>query len=346
MALKDWRPTLFSQGRKNRIALLGAIAALSLAFAGCASTPAATPASTPGGDTSAEAQEPIDIVAGVAPSSSPVALLMGIEQGFFEEEGLNVTTTPAATGAAGVTQLINGQTQVALGGLSATITAVSGGIPVLFVSGGVADHDDEKGTQYQTIVAGDSDIESFADLEGKNVAVNSLKCCWELWMREAVEKDGGDQSKVNFVQLPFPDAVTALRSGDVDAISTLQPFATNLRNEGFRDIGDSAAIAFDNPEASNTMYFMSKQFVDANPTVVERWRAALQKSADYANSHPEETLAAIAKQTQTDPTNLADVPLPMYVAEVDRDAVEAEAGFLVKYGVIEKAPSIDELVAP
>lgn len=335
---------MFSQGRKNRIALIGAVAALTLAFAGCSSTPSDGPTEAASPDS--DSQETIDIVAGVAPSSSPVALLMGIEQGFFEEEGLNVTTTPAATGAAGVTQLINGQTQVALGGLSATITAVTQDIPVLFVSGGVADHDDPNGTQYQTIVADDSDIESFADLEGKTVAVNSLKCCWEFWMREAVDKDGGDQSKVNFVQLAFPDAVTALRSGDVDAISTLQPFATNLRNDGFRDIGDSAAIAFDNPEASNTMYFMSKQFVDANPTVVERWRAALQKSADYANSHPDETLQAIAAQTKTDPAKLAEVPLPMYVAEVDRDAVEAEAGFLVKYGVIEEAPSLDELVAP
>lgn len=332
---------MFSQGRKNRLALIGAAAALTLVFAGCSSTPS----DSAGGDTGGGEQETIDIVAGVAPSSSPVALLLGIEQGFFEEEGLNVTTTPAATGAAGVTQLINGQTQVALGGLSATITAVDQGIPVRFVSGGVADHDDPKGTQYQTMVAADSDIESFADLEGKTVAVNSLKCCWEFWMREAVEKDGGDQSKVEFVQLAFPDAVTALRSGDVDAISTLQPFATNLRSEGFRDIGDSAAVAFDNPDASNTMYFMAENFIEANPTVVERWRRALQKSADYANSHPEETLAKIAEQTKTDAADLADVPLPKYISEVDRDAIEAEASFLVKYGVIDEAPSIDELVA-
>lgn len=336
---------MFSQGRKTRIALAGAALAATMLIASGCSGSAPAPAGTPsagGGD----AAPPIDIVAGVAASSSPVGMLIGIEQGFFEEEGLNVTTTPAATGAAGVTQLINGQVQVALGGLSATITAVNQGIPVLFVSGGVADHADPAGTQYQTIVAGDSDIQSFKDLEGKTVAVNSLKCCWEFWMREAVEKDGGDQSKVNFVQLPFADGVTALRSGDVDAISTLQPFATNLRKDGFRDIGDSAAIAFDNPDASNTMYFMSKSFIDANPTVVERWRRALQKASDYANSHPDETRAAIAEQTKTDIAALEGVPLPSYVAEVDTAAVEAEAGFLVKYGVIPKAPSLDQLVVP
>lgn len=286
----------------------------------------------------------IDIVAGVAPSSSPVAMLLGVEQGFFEEEGLNVTTTPAATGAAGVTQLINGQVQVALGGLSGTVTAVDQGIPVAFVSGGVADHEDENGTQYQTLVAGDSDIESFSDLEGKTVAVNSLKCCWELWMREAVENDGGDQKNVEFVQLAFADGVTALRSGEVDAISTLQPFATQLRNDGFRDIGDSAASAFGDPDASNTMYFMARPFVEKNPEVVERWRAALKKSADYADEHPDETRAKIAEQTKTDLADLEGVPLPEYVSELDTDAVEAEAGFLVKYGVIDEAPALDELI--
>lgn len=296
-----------------------------------------------GGDAGTEG-ETIDIVAGVAPSSSPVAMLLGIEQGFFEEEGLNVTTTPAATGAAGVTQLINGQVQVALGGLSGTVTAVDQGIPVAFVSGGVADHEDEDGTQYQTMVAGDSDIQSFADLERKTVAVNSLKCCWELWMREAVENDGGDSDNVKFVQLPFADGVTALRSGEVDAVSTLQPFATDLRNDGFRDIGDSAASAFGDPDASNTQYFMARDFVDKHPDVVERWRAALKKSSDYANEHPDETRAKIAEQTKTDVSDLDGVPLPKYTADLDEDAIEAEAGFLVKYGVIDEAPSLEDLV--
>jgi NitT/TauT family transport system substrate-binding protein len=281
----------------------------------------------------------------VAASQSSAALILGAEQGFFEDEGIDLKIGQAATGAAAITQLINGDQQVGLGGISPVITAAAGDIPIAIVSGAVNDREDPAGTQYQTIVPADSDIKSFADLEGKTVAVNSLKCCWEFWIREAVEQDGGDPDSLNLLQVPFPEAVTALRQGTVDAISTLQPFATQLRQEGFRDIGDSPAIAFDNPENGNTVFYMSQQFIAENPGIVDRWRAALEKSADYANSHPDETRAQIIEKTGADPQLVQSAPLPQYTAEVDRDTVEKEGEFLVKYGVIKEAPGLDTLVA-
>ena len=290
--------------------------------------------------------EMVKITAGVAASQSSTALILGAEQGYFKDEGIELTIDDSATGAGGVPQLINGQQQAVLGGISGAITAVAANIPVVIVSGSVNDREDPAGTQYQTIVPGDSAIRSFSDLSGKTVAVNSLKCCWELWIREAIERDGGDQSKVNLVQLRFADAVTALREGKVDAISTVQPFATALRQEGFRDIGDSPSIAYGNPNNGNTVFYMSKQFIEQNPGIVEKWRKALQKSADYANSHPEETRAQIIKKTGADAKLVQSAPLPQYSAEVDREAVKKESELLVKYGVIKEAPSLDSLVAP
>ncbi|WP_188726379.1 ABC transporter substrate-binding protein [Pseudoclavibacter endophyticus] len=299
-----------------------------------------------GGDAGEGGDGTVEITAGVAASQSSTALLLGVEQGFFEEEGLDVTIDYSATGSGAISQLINGQMHVALGAVSPAISAVAEGIPVQIVSGSVNDREDPAGTQYQTMVAGDSDIETFSDLEGKTVAVNSLSCCWEFWLREAVEKDGGDPDAVQLVQLPFADAVTALRQGEVDAISTAQPFATSLRQDGFRDIGDSAAVAFDNPEAGFTVFYMSEQFIADNPGIVERWRAALERSSEYANEHPEETRAQIVEQTGVDAELMESAPLPLYSAEIDVASVEAEAGFLEKYGVLDSAPEIDEIVAP
>jgi NitT/TauT family transport system substrate-binding protein len=164
-------------------------------------------------------------------------------------------------------------------------------------------------------------------------------------MREAISKDGGNPDTTKFVELHFADAVTALKQGKVDAISTAQPYATQLRQQGFRDIGDSAAIAFGNPEADNTDYYMSKQFVDQHPGIVKRWQTALQKASDYANAHPDETRAKIVEQTKIDPALAAAAPLPKYTAQVDQPTIQKEASFLVKYGVIQKAPDVKSLVA-
>jgi NitT/TauT family transport system substrate-binding protein len=298
-----------------------------------------------GGDSADQELTRVDFQLSWLPGGDNLGFWAGKEQGFFEEEGIDLTIGQAATGAAAITQLINGDQQVALGGISPVITAAAGDIPITIVSGAVNDREDPAGSQYQTIVPADSDIRSFADLSGKTIAVNSLKCCWEFWIREAVEEDGGDPDSLNLLQVPFPEAVTALKQGEVDAISTLQPFATGLRQEGYRDIGDSPAIAFDNPNNGNTVFYMSQQFIQENPGIVERWRRALEKSAEYANANPDETRAQILEQTGADPELVESAPLPEYTAEIDRETIEKEGEFLVKYGVIEEAPGLDTLIA-
>ena len=288
----------------------------------------------------------VKITVGVAASQSSTALLLGLAKGYFAEEGIDLTVGKSANSAAAIPQLINGQQQAALGSISPIIAAAASKIPVMIVSGAVADKPSAAGTQYQTIVAGDSGIKSFKDLAGKSVAVNSLKCCWEFWMREAVAKDGGDANALKMVQLSFPDQVTALKQGRVDAISTAQPYATELRQQGFRDIGDSPAAAFDNPNNGNTVYYMAKSFIDDHPGIVEKWRAALQKSSDYANAHPDETRAQIIKQTSADAELVKSAPLPEYTAQIDKPTIEKEAQFAVKYGVIKSAPDYSSFVAP
>jgi len=323
-----------------------AVAATMTTLSACSAGETPTPAPETSGAETAAPVETIDIVAGVAASMSSLNLRIGIEEGFFEEEGLNVSIAPVGTGAAGVTGLINGEIQVALGGLSGGITAISQGIPIAFVSGGIADHDSDEGPWYGTLVAPDSGIESFKDLEGKTVALNSLNCCWDFWTKESVIADGGDETKLNLVQLPFAQQAAALAAGQVDAITTQQPFVKQAELQGFVSIGDPAAIAYGDPENGNTNYFMATSFIDEHPGVVERWRAALQKATDYANANPDVVRQAAIDIVELDPELVAASPVPFFVVDIDTNALEKEASWLVKYGVIEKAPAVADMYIP
>ena len=55
-----------------------------------------------------------------------------------------------------------------------------------------------------------SAIKSAKDLEGKKVAVNTLKNIGDTAVRESVRKAGGDPAKVKFVELPFDQMPAAL----------------------------------------------------------------------------------------------------------------------------------------
>lgn len=316
--------------------LLVLMTGLVLVPAGCAAGDAE--------DTGAGGEGPTTITVGRATTASSAPVVLGMKHGFFEEEGLKIEVENSPTGAGGVAQLLNEEVTVALGGLSGGIAAVAEGIDIRFVSGAVADHEVNGEGQYQTLVDPNSGIRSFSDLEGRTVGVNSVQCCWEFWTREAVARDGGDPSRVNVTQIPFPDQITAMREGRVKAVTTLQPFATLLKDEGFVSLGNTAAIAHGDPRNGNTNYFMASAFINENPEAVRAWQRALSRAAEYANNHPAETRQAIVEITGQDPGLIERAPMPLYVSAIDTDTVRREAEFLVKYGVLDEAPPYEELV--
>ena len=63
------------------------------------------------------------------------------------------------------------------------------------------------------LVVKDPTIKSPKDLVGKKVATNTLKNIVDTTVKTIVNKDGGDPSKVNFVELAFPDMAAALDAG-------------------------------------------------------------------------------------------------------------------------------------
>ena len=325
---------------KGRFALVAAAAALALTTAGCSSSPSANPSPS-------DSDVPVDIVAGIVASAGAAPIYLGLAHGIFADHGINLTTAPITTGAAAVSSLINGQLNVVQASQDSVINAAANGIGVVVVAGAWNDNTDPKGTQVQAIVSKTSGIKSFKDLEGKNVAVNSVNCCWQLWTNEAVANDGGDSSKVNYVQVNLAQQLSQLQAGAIDAAILSQPFATTaIQTGGFTSIGDPMTDAFDNETAQNSVYFMSKAFIDANPGVVEKFREALQAASDYTNEHPDEARKAIANATGTDPALVDASPLPTFTAVTDVDGLEKEVAFLVKYGVLTTAPSTDVFVAP
>jgi NitT/TauT family transport system substrate-binding protein len=310
------------------------VVAMVLALAGCSDAG--------GNEVSDNGQTTIKF--GYAPIAGFAHLPLGIQQNIFADRGINLELVPLANSAAGVSQLTNGQLNVVGGGVDGVITSRSSGINVQIVSGMYADApapDD----QVQTVVPADSGIKSWTDLEGKTVAVNAIKCCYEFWVNEAVRKAGGDPSTIEYVQIPFAEQKTAIEGGRVDAMTSLQPFPTQLTETGdYISLGDPAAIAYDDPTNVAVVGFMSQDYIAKNADLVGRWNDALAAAAEYANSHPEELKEVIVKESKQDPALVAAMPLPTYTNEVKPKVVEMSAGFLKDAGVIEEVPAIDSLI--
>lgn len=305
-------------------------AALLVGVAGCGGNDES--ATTSGGSSSSAGNEPITLSIGYTPIADEAVLKIASAQGIFEKHGLKVKYTAAAPGTALIAQLLNGQVDVGVGALTGVMAAVSQKIPVAAVSAVSRDYETEGQTAYATMVASDSGVSSFKDLEGKTVAVNSLQGIWEITTREAVAQDGGDPKKVKLTQITFGDQVAALRSGRVDAISTLQPVPTVLASQGYKRLGDAQAIAAGDPETVATVAFMTKAKIQKQPEAPKRWVAAIAEASEYANAHPDEVKKVIISESKAPAEAINEAPVPVFTPAIPRANVDVFSKLMVKYG--------------
>jgi NitT/TauT family transport system substrate-binding protein len=324
------------------VALLSTV----LTVAACGGDDSGSSGSSNAGSTSeGSAAKSTEITLAFTPTSPGVCFKVSEERGLFKKRGITIKYgTAAPTGAAQIAQILNGQLTAGQGAYTGVIAAVSNNLPVQIINAMDQDYEENGVTAFAAISSKKANITSFKQLEGKSVAVNSLQGNWEVSIKEAVAQDGGDPSKVKLVAVPFADQLTALKSGRVDAISTLQPFVSQLKSEGFHLIGDPQAVGFGGKKDSVVnVTFMSKKFADANPEVLKNWVAALQEGNEWCNSHPDEMKKAIARVTKAPQSVVDATPLPKFNEKLGPTTTDDWSKLMVKYGILKKAPPKDQV---
>ncbi|MDN6489026.1 MAG: ABC transporter substrate-binding protein, partial [Yaniella sp.] len=78
------------------------------------------------------------------------------------------------------------------------------------------------------VTRADSDIDTWADLEGKTTAVNALNTLGDLTVMNLAEQDGADPQALEFSEIAFPDMPAQLERGNTDAVWIPEPFLSGL----------------------------------------------------------------------------------------------------------------------
>ncbi|MEU2600844.1 ABC transporter substrate-binding protein [Streptomyces hirsutus] len=283
-----------------------------------------------------------EVKVGLIPIVDVAPLYLGEKKGFFSERGLKLSISSAQGGAAIVPGVASGQFEFGFSNMTSLLIAQSNSVPVKGVANGNASTGVE-GEDFAAItVKGDSPIKSAKDLEGRKVAVNTLKNTMELGVRASVMKSGGDPDKVDFVEMAFDQMPAALDGGQIDAAMVVEPALATIKGQGGREIASSMVdIA---PDLTISLYFTSTQYAQKNPEVVKKFQEATAESLAYADSHPDEVREIVTTYTKIPPAVLEQVTLPKWPTEPNRASVEQ----LVKLGnendLFKQAPDLDELL--
>ena len=318
-----------------------ALASLSvLALAACSS---GSPSGGSAGEDAAGSDGSLEkITVGVIPIVDTAPIWLGESKGFFAEEGLDLEIETATGGSAIVPGIQSGSYDFAFSNLISVMVANDKGLDMKFVANGISTTGDVKSDVGSVLVKNGSKISSPKDLAGKKVSVNNLSNIGDTTIKSIVEEDGGDPASIEFVEVPFPDAPAALENGIVDAAWILEPFQSSALDAGAKML--SANFAEFDPELDVAGYFTSAQYVQENPEVTEKFTKAMDKSLQYAQENPGEVREVVGTYTKINEEVRADMVLPRFRPDFNREAVQELGDAALSYGTLSKPVDLEKLL--
>ncbi|WP_136709021.1 ABC transporter substrate-binding protein [Agromyces sp. H66] len=324
----------------RKLAITGVTAALALGLVGCAGGSVDGSAAAPAADITEGGLTPISI--GVFTSPSVAVIQAGEDQGFFEDHGFDVEIIQAASSAAQLPALDSGKIQFMLASPVSPILANTQGLDVQIIAGYAQNDPATVNDSTALVVGAGSAATSPRDLEGKTVSINALGSIGEIGINAAVEADGGDPSRITYIQLALGDVPAALESGQIDAGMTGAPWIGQVEAAGGSVLSDF--IQEDGLGRNELVIAGNGTFAKEHADQTAEFVAALEETYEYANAN-HDALAALLPSILNIPEKAAQAQVwTTYSSELDPAVLDTFAELMTRYEIVSTEPDMDAVI--
>ena len=220
-------------------------------------------------------------------------LYVAIEEGYMEEEGIDIELllTPGADKVAAA--VLSGDVEVGFAGEESAIYIYAGEEEDYLVTfAGLTKRDG------QFIISREEDF-SWEDLEGQEVLVGRQGGMPALNFINALENAGIDPAKVNLnYSVEFASLSGSFIGGVGDYVNLFEPNATLLEQEGYGHV--VASIGRLSGEMPYTAFYTKKSYLEENKDLLERFSRAINKGLEYVQTHTARETAEVILPQFTD----------------------------------------------
>ena len=293
----------------------------------------------------------------ISGSSADAAVFIGMEKGFFAEEGVKIDLKPFNTGAQFVAPLGSGQLDAGSGAISGGLfNAVANGVGIKIV----AAKSQTAKPSYTSLLVSKKLVDSgrykdFSDLKGMKVAIPSQGIPPHLELSLFLEKGGLTLKDVQIEQLGFAEMVPALKNGSVDAAIAIEPSATLAEREGGAEKVAGTDEVFPGEQSAAIMF--GDRFIADRPEAAQKVMNGYLKSVRFFLSGQEgarlkgergrEIADILVKHTNVkDPELYMEIPLHTVPAnaELNREVIQRAVDFYRAQNVIKTDVELDDAI--
>jgi NitT/TauT family transport system substrate-binding protein len=260
--------------------------------------------------------------------------------GYFAKAGLNVDLSLLGGGSPIVAAVASGALDIGIATPIPLALAYLHGIPfAYFCSGGLYNPDESA-----LCVLADGPILTAKDLEGKIVGSPSLSDANTVAVRAFVDQNGGDSTKVRFVEVAFSAMLASLQRGIVAAAPIVEPALSEAKKQGgIRVLMPPYANAF-GKNALLGGWFARTDWLKANAAVARRFATVIYSTAKWANTHPNESADLLANAAKLDPLVVRGMSRAPYGDTLDASMLQPILDLTYKYKVIDRHINASEII--
>lgn len=318
--------------RALRLSLAGTLAAL--LTAACGGSSAGSGADGSGTSPPSKAK----ITVGTMPIIDTAPFELAIKNGFFAEEGLQVSTQTIQGGADGIPKLQSGSLDISFANYVSVFLAHADGTKMHVAAEAYNAGDDV----LQVTTLPDSGIREPSDLAGATVAVNTLENVGTLTVKSVLQTHGVDPSRVNFVEKPFPDMASALKNDTVDAAWMVQPFISQVKTQlGARQVVDSASGATEGFPIAG--YVTTQEFRNKHPQTVAAFQRAIQRGQELAHDRAK-VERIVPTYTGIEPKIAAIATIGEYPTTIEVTRLQRVPDLMREFNVLDSKLDASQLV--
>ena len=218
---------------------------------------------------------------------------VAIENGYFEEEGLNIELTLTSGADNVMAAVLSKDADIGLSGSEATIYVYNKGEKDYIKTFARLTQKDG------SFLISRKEIKDFKieDLKGKYVIGGRQGGMPEMTLEYALKQNGIDPKKDLTIDtsIDFASMAGAFIGGTGDFVTLFEPLATKIVNEGYGYKVKQLGTLTDN--GPYTAYNARKSFIENNKDTIKKFNTAIQKGLDFVNTHTsDEITKAIMNQ--------------------------------------------------
>lgn len=269
--------SFYPSSRKRFLAASVSIAAVA-ALAACAE----------GVSTNADGNVELKVRTDVYYTGAVLPLVAGVEEGIFEDHGLDIDLNPGKGSATTIQTVANGSDHIGYADAGTLVQSVGEGMPVTMVAAMVQE------SPLALFAKPDSGISSFSDLEGQTAGYTAGSAAERLFPAYA-KATGFDDKKVNLRNVDIPTRDSLFMDGETDFTFGL----LNVSQPNIEARCDCELVVMPyaeedvNPIGSGIV--VGEKLRNEEPEVIEKFLAAMVEAVEFANKDTDKAVEAFMK---------------------------------------------------